>query len=177
MARGRLVWARAAALVAMCFSAGCQKSHSRAVPFEPIRFDEWQKQLQSMKGHIVVVDVWATWCAPCIERFPHMVELYHRYKGRGVEFVSMSVDDREDRAAVERARQFVNQQKATFPNYLMDENIMQSFEKLGVQGVPAVFLYDRGGRLRYDLNGNDPNHQATVKDVDEALAGLVAERG
>jgi thiol-disulfide isomerase/thioredoxin len=128
-----------------------------------------------MKGRVVVVDMWATWCAPCIERFPHMVELYHRYKGRGVEFVSISVDDREDRAAVERARRFVNQQRATFRNYLMDENIMQSFEKLGIQGIPVVFLYDRAGRQRYNLNGDDPNHQATLKDVDDALANLVAE--
>jgi hypothetical protein len=91
-----------------------------------------------------------------------MVSLYQRYKSRGVEFVSMSVDDREDKAAIERARQFLMRQKATFRNYLMDENIMQSFEKLGVQGIPDVMMYDRAGRLRYDLNGNDPNRQATL---------------
>ena len=146
------------------------------VTLEPVTFERWQEKLQSMKGRIVLVDMWATWCAPCIERFPHMVELYHRYQGRGVDFVSMSVDDREDKLAVERARQFVNQQNATFRNYLMDENIMQSFEKLGIQGIPAVFLYGRAGRQRYNLNGDDPNHQATLKDVDDALANLVAEK-
>jgi thiol-disulfide isomerase/thioredoxin len=156
--------------------AGCSRTGAQAVTLEPIRFEDWQRKLQSMKGRIVLVDVWATWCAPCIERFPHMVQLYKRYKGRGVQFVSMSVDDREDAAAVAKARQFVVQQDATFPNYLMDENIMQSFEKLGVQGIPAVFLYDRAGRRRYDLNGDDPNHQATLKDVDDALAALVAEK-
>jgi hypothetical protein len=88
----------------------------------------------------------------------------------------MSVDDHEDKAAVGRARQFLRQQNATFRNYLMDENIMVSFEKLGVQGIPDVLLYDRAGRLRYDLNGNDPNHQATLGDVDDAVATLVAER-
>ena len=124
----------------------------------------------------MVVDVWATWCVPCVERFPHMVSLYQRYKNRGVEFVSMSVDDREDKAAIERARQFLIRQKATFRNYLMDENIMQSFEKLGVQGIPDVMMYDRAGRLRYDLNGNDPNRQATLTDVEDRLARLAAEK-
>ena len=162
----------AVAAVVVCSLAGC----SRPATFEPIRFEQWEQQLRSMKGRIVVVDVWATWCAPCIERFPHMVALYNRYKDRGVEFVSMSVDDRDDKAAVERARLFVRRQKATFRNYLMDENIMQSFDRLGVQGIPAVFLYDRSGRKRYDLNGNDPYHQATLDDVDEALAKLVGEK-
>ena len=129
-----------------------------------------------MKGHVVLVDVWATWCAPCVERFPHMVSLYQQYKSRGVEFVSMDVDDREDKAAVERARQFLIRQKAVFRNYLMDENIMDSFDKLGVQGIPDVMLYDRSGRMRYDLNGNDPNRQATLKDVEAGLATLVAEK-
>ena len=170
------VWPIGAALLGLWWLAGCSKTRARTVTFEPIRFEQWQHQLQSMKGHIVLVDVWATWCAPCIERFPHMVQLYDRYKDQGVEFVSMSVDDREDKAAVEQARQFLRRQNATFRNYLMDENIMQSFDKLGVQGIPDVFLYDRAGRLRFDLNGNDPNHQAMPKDVDDALATLVAEK-
>ncbi len=175
MARWYL-WTGAAALLGLGLLAGCSRFGAQTVTLQLIQFEQWQRQLRSMKGHIVVVDMWATWCAPCIERFPHMVELYNRYKDQGVEFVSMSVDDREDKAAVEQARQFVLRQKATFRNYLMDENIMQSFEKLGVQGIPDVFLYDRAGRLRYDLNGNDPNHQATLNDVDYALATLVAEK-
>lgn len=92
-----------------------------------------------MKGRVVVVDVWATWCSPCLERFPHMVQLYNPYKHEDVAFVSMSVDDREDKAAVEQARRFVQRQNATFRNYLMDENVMQSFEKLGVQEFPPCF--------------------------------------
>lgn len=160
--------------------SSCARSPSaEATPqpaLQPLRFDQWQQQLASLKGQIVVVDVWATWCAPCIERFPHMVQLYQQYKDRGVTFVSMDVDDREDKQAVEGARRFLRQQNATFRNYLMDENIMQSFERLGLDGIPAVFIYDRAGRQRYNLNGNDPNHQFTVKDVDDAVAKLVAEK-
>jgi len=167
------VQAMGAALLGVCAFAGCSRSHTAS--FEPIRFEQWQRQLQLMKGNIVVVDVWATWCAPCLERFPHMVELSRSYKGQDVEFVSINVDDREDKATIEKARQFVLQQNANFRNYLMNENILQSFENLGVQGIPAVLLYDRAGRLRYNLNGDNPNHQATLKDVDDALATLVAE--
>ena len=149
---------------------------AREVTLEPITFEQWKQELASLKGQIVVVDLWATWCAPCIERFPHMVRLYQRYKDPGVTFISMSVDDREDKRAVEDARQFLRKQNATFRNYLMDQNILQAFEKLDILGIPAVFLYDRGGRLRHNLNGNDPNHQFTQKDVEDALAALVAEQ-
>lgn len=149
---------------------------AREVTLEAIRFDQWKQELASLKGQIVVVDVWATWCAPCIERFPHMVEISKRYNNRGVTFISMSVDDREDKQAVETARQFLRKQNATFRNYLLDENILESFEKLDIPGVPAVFIYDRSRRLRHNLNGNDPNHQFTQKGVEDALAALVAEQ-
>jgi hypothetical protein len=75
----------------------------------------------------------------------------------------------------EMARRFLLQQHAIFRNYLMDENILDAFDKLGVQGIPAVFIYDRVGRQRYFLNADDPNHQFSTKDVDNAVAVLVSE--
>ena len=157
-------------------AGGAQNPAEAQVNLQPVRFEQWKRERASLKGQIVVVDVWATWCAPCLEGFPHMVRLYDQYKGRGVTFVSMSVDDREDKQAIEMARQFLRRQNATFRNYLMDENITQAMEKLDVLGIPAVFIYDRSGRLRHNFNGNDPEHQFTQKQVDKALARLAADR-
>ncbi len=162
-----------ACCLALCFALSCA-SRAPQVSLRPVTHEQWQKELAALRGQIVVVDIWATWCAPCIERFPHMVRLSQQYNDH-VTFVSLSVDDRSDRKAVEDARQFLVKQNATFRNYLMDENILQSFEKLDILGIPTVFLYDRSGRQRYNLNGNDPNRQFTQKDVEEAVATLVAE--
>lgn len=158
-------------LAAAClFVAGCHRPPP--ITFQPVSFEEFQRRLGALRGHVVVVDVWATWCVPCIERFPRMVEMDRRYRDRGVRFVSLSVDNREDKAAVEEARRFLQKQNASFDNYLLDENILQAFEKLDILGIPAVFLYDRAGRRRYRLTGDDPNHQFTEKDIEQALSTL-----
>ena len=155
---------------------GCAlRPNSPAVTLRPVHFDQWKQELTSLRGAIVVVEVWATWCAPCIERFPHMVDLSRHYENRGVTFISMNVDNREDKVAVEAARQFLLKQRAIFRNYSMDENILDAFQDLGVQGIPAVFMYDRTGRQRYFLNADDPNRQFTTRDVEDALATLVSE--
>jgi len=166
---------RQALFCALLLSACATKAPAPTVSLRPVDFDEWKRELASLKGNVVVVDVWATWCAPCLDRFPHIVDLDRRYHNLGVAVISMSVDDREDKRAVETARQFLVKQNANFRNYLMDENILDGFEKLGVQGIPAVFIYDRAGRQRYFLNADDPNHQFSAKDVDDAVAVLVSE--
>jgi thiol-disulfide isomerase/thioredoxin len=172
---GTLRRARLPALCALLLTACSGKPPTPSITLRPVHFDEWKRELASLKGNVVVIDVWATWCAPCLDRFPHIVDLSHRYQNQGVAVVSMSVDDREDKRAVELARRFLLEQKAAFRNYLMDENILDAFEKLGVQGIPAVLIYDRAGRQRYFLNADDPNHQFSAKDVDHAVAVLVSE--
>lgn len=163
--RGPLVLA-AACLVA----AGCYRPPP--ITLQPVSFDEFQRRLAALRGHVVVVDIWATWCVPCIERFPRMVEMHRRYRDQGVRFVSLSVDNREDQAAIEEARRFLQRQNASFDNYLLDENILKAFEKLDILGIPAVFLYDRAGRRRYRLTGDDPSRQFTEKDIEEAVQAL-----
>ena len=105
-----------------------------------------------------------------------MVEMSRRFRDRGVTFVSLSLDNREDRQAVEAARAFVSRQQADFPNYLLDENILQGFEKLDIAAVPAVFVYDRTGQRRFKLTGDDPNKQFTEKDVEAAVTELLSAR-
>jgi len=160
----------AAGVLGLCLAACGPRPELR-----PIRFEQWKQELASLRGRVVVVDVWATWCVPCLERFPHVVDLDRRYRNRGVTVVSLSVDNRDDPQAVEEARRFLRRQNAAFPNYLMDENILEAFEKLDLLTIPAVWIYDRSGRLRHDLNGDDPNRQFTDDDVERAVAALAAE--
>ena len=168
-------------VLACLFASGCAgPSALRASPGKvtllPVTYSQWQERLAGYRGNVVVIDVWATWCSPCVQRFPHMVELSRKYGSRqGIRFVSISLDDRSDPAALELAHKFLIQQNATMDNYRMDEIVPDAFDKLGIQGIPAVFLYDRQGNLRYRLTGDDPNHQFTNEDVDRAVQNLLAE--
>lgn len=147
-----------------------------AIALVPVSFSEWQKSLAGYRGQIVVVDFWATWCAPCIERFPHIVQLHEKYGRRGIKFVSMDLDDKSDPQALDRAREFLIKHSAVFDNYRMDEVVPDAFEKLDLLGIPAVLIYDRDGKLRYKLTGDNPNKQYTNADVDKAIEQLIQDK-
>ena len=141
-----------------------ESAPSSEVELASVSLDQWYQEIDALRGQIVVSDMWATWCIPCIERFPHMVELATRYGDRGVQFVSTSLDDPTDDQAIAYAREFLIEQQATFPNYLISDNVTDTFERLDLMTIPAVFIYDRDGQLRYRLTADDPNNQFTDQD-------------
>jgi len=142
----------------------------------PVSFNEWQKIQQSVAPDILVVDLWATWCVPCLERFPHMVELSQRYQDRGVAFLSLSLDDREDEAALAFGKEFLNRQQADFAHYLLDEDLLDGFEKIDLQTVPAVDVYDRTGKLHVRFTGDNPNKPFDEEDIADSIENLLQER-
>ena len=141
-----------------------------------VTHEQWRRELEAMHGRVVVVDNWATWCKPCIERFPAMLELEKKWGPHGVMFVTLSLDDRDDPDSVAQVRDFLAEQDARIPNYLMDEIIPDAFDKLGLLGIPAVFIYDPSGTMVHRLTGDDPNRQFTEEDVDEAVHALVGDQ-
>jgi len=104
-----------------------------------------------------------------------MLDLERRYRDRGLRLVTLSVDNRDDPQAVAEARRFLTRHHAASDNYLLDENVLQSFEKLDLLGIPAVLVFDRQGVRRHKLTGDDPNRQFTLQDVERAVLGLLAE--
>lgn len=145
------------------------------VLLEPVDHAEWQEILAAHGGEIVVVDFWATWCLPCLERYPEMVELAKRYAADGVAFVALSLDDRQDAGAMRQAEEFVRRQGGPIEHYVTTEVIPDAFEKLDLLGLPAVKIYDRDGTLACTLDADDPNEQFNEADVEAAIRQLLAE--
>ncbi|WP_395376152.1 TlpA disulfide reductase family protein [Marinicella sp. W31] len=136
---------------------------------------EWPEKLKAYQPNIVVLDLWATWCISCLERFPHMVEMHNQYKDKGVIFVSLLLEDPEEPQAIEMARKFLDKQQADFDHYFMNENLMHSFEQLDLLGIPAVFIYASDGSLAYRLTNDNPNKQFTEGDVQTAIQTLLTK--
>jgi thiol-disulfide isomerase/thioredoxin len=140
----------------------------------PITHAQWEERLRSYAPDVVVVDFWATWCIPCLERFPKMIEMAERYRNRGVRFVSMCMEDRDDRPAVAGAERFLAEKRSPLDDYFLDEPLLEGFKHFDLLSIPAVYVYDRAGTLYTRLTADDPRKQFDESDVESAIEALLS---
>jgi thiol-disulfide isomerase/thioredoxin len=113
---------------------------------EPVNEAGFQKLVLSHKGKVVVYDFWATWCAPCRAEFPQLVKLQARLRSQGVEVVTISADEPEQKAAAEA---FIQKFGVQGPAYLKkaddDDHFINAIDPKWSGALPALFLYDKSG--------------------------------
>jgi thiol-disulfide isomerase/thioredoxin len=141
-----------------------------AVTLEVVNKKGYEAALKAKKGKVVVVDVWADWCIPCKEEFPHLVELHKRYAGDGLACVSVSLDDADKKAT---PLAFLQKKGAAFANYLLDEPTTEWQKLFDINGPPAVFVYDRDGKLAQRFDHNDVDKTFTYADVEKLVQKLL----
>jgi cytochrome c biogenesis protein CcmG, thiol:disulfide interchange protein DsbE len=121
--------------------------------------------LASQHGKVVLLNVWATWCHPCREEIPELQRLHQRYQTRGLELIGVSVDAHGNDEGIDAfAREF----RMTYPIWRdPDERISTQFLILG---VPATFLVDRAGVLRWRKMGPvSPGDTSLVNAIERSL--------
>lgn len=118
--------------------------------------------LEQLKGKYVLIDFWASWCAPCRQSFPRMREVYAAYKGSDFEIYSISID--ENKAAWLKA---VKDENNPWKQTLDNQNISQS--RFAVTGVPSTFLLSPDGKILASEVGFDPKGGS---EIEKKLAEL-----
>ncbi len=95
--------------------------------------------LSEYRGKVVLVDFWATWCAPCILEVPGLVKLYNEYKEKGLVILGMSLDTDQ-----KRLRNFVAKNKVEYPVLIKARAVSALY---AVRAIPTAYLIDKNGKI------------------------------
>jgi peroxiredoxin len=99
--------------------------------------------VSKLKGKVVLVDFWATWCPPCLMELPNVLKTYEKFHGQGFEIIGISLD--ENRPQLEN---FLKQRNMTWPQFNDGQRWQNKLAvKYGVQGIPTTYLIDRAGNI------------------------------
>ncbi len=118
--------------------------------------------LKSLKGKLVYIDFWASWCRPCKNSFPWMIQIKETFKNKPFEIIAINLD--KDRA---QAEQFINTQNINF--IIAFDPTAHIAEHYAVEGMPSSYLVDPDGRLRYRFTGfwnkSRDEKEATIRQL------------
>jgi cytochrome c biogenesis protein CcmG/thiol:disulfide interchange protein DsbE len=139
------------------------KEGEPAPGFELALFDSSEISLADLRGQVVVLNFWASWCGPCRREAPALQQVWEAYEGQGVVVLGVSYQDAEG-----ASRQFIEQFGLTYANGIdVDGHISRAY---GVTGVPETFVIDRQGRVAWFRLG-----EVTAQDLTEQIEQLQAQ--
>jgi peroxiredoxin len=115
-------------------------NHPLAPDFNLPQPDGKNLRLSSYRGKVVLLDFWATWCYPCREEIPHLVDLQQKYGDRGLQIIGVSLDDSSDPVPP-----FYQQFHMNYPVVMGTAKTGELYG--GLLGLPVTFLIDRDGHI------------------------------
>lgn len=136
----------------------------KAIDFTAEATDGRELSLEQYRGKVVLLDFWATWCAPCRQEMPNVKKVYSDYNGKGFDIIGISMDQSR-----EQFETYISEQDIKWRQVFDGKGWMAELgQKYAVSSIPATFLIDRNGVIRYkDLRGDA---------LEDAVKELVAEK-
>ena len=124
----------------------------------------------SLKGKPALMNIWATWCVPCVKEFPELMKLYNNYKEWGFVLVFISVDEKADKDT--KLVEFLKNQGVDFVSYYNEfkkpEELIDYFDKSWGGEIPATYIYNKEGSMVKKLIGSQ-KYETFEREVKEVL--------
>ena len=156
----------------MLFAAGCERKEgpsgvvgSQAPDFELRDISGKSWKLSSMKGKVVLLEFWATWCPPCQSAVADFNRIYERFKGEDFVFLALSVDEGEDLAG--KLKRFGAKEGILYPVLPDFKDIAGTYN---VISIPVTYVIDKEGNISYQHMGHMPD---MVEIISEEIEGLL----
>jgi peroxiredoxin len=146
MIHGRHVFRFALVLLIACATLFPARLHAMprsgqpAPNFKVISTSGQPVSLENYRGYVLVIDFFATWCPPCKEAIPHIVEMNRKYGKQGLQVLGLSLDEDGERAV----KSFVEEYRINYPVALAGETVQVDF---GLRSVPVMFVIDKKGKI------------------------------
>lgn len=122
-------------------------------------------RLADLRGKVVLLDFWATWCRPCVQALPKIQKLADKYAGKGVVIIGINNDDDKSPEAI---RKFTNELRVSYSQVV--GNTQQTFNQYRISGIPALFLIGKNGTVQAIRTGFAPGEELELaKDIDRLL--------
>lgn len=130
---------------------GIQEQVADAKDFTLFSINDEEFTLSALKGKVVFVDFWATWCPPCRTSIPVLISLYDKYQDRG--FIVLGISNEDESTLI----QYQKDNKVTYPILIDDKNVRRTY---GVQSIPNMFIFNKQGKVAKHQIGFSPEMEA-----------------
>ncbi|WP_152049976.1 TlpA family protein disulfide reductase [Tautonia marina] len=156
-----------------------EPSDTADLELKPVTYEELKAHIAESDAPLTLVDCWASWCDPCKENFPHVLEMASSFEDKGLKVIALSFDagtevDDIDEAQIKEAKRFLSAMDVSkIENLRHGQLLFESFEAFNVTTIPAVFLYDGEGNEVARFTYDDPDNQFTYDEVEAKVAELL----
>ena len=121
---------------------------------------------ENYRGHVLILDFFATWCQPCRQSIPHLVEMNRKFGRQGLQILGLSVDEEGERTV----KTFTDEFRVNYPLAMAGDTTAVDF---GVRSVPVMFLIDKQGRIVEVYRGFS---NEIARSVEQSIKRLLAEK-
>ena len=136
--------------------------NKRAPDFRRVDLRKFPVHLSDYRGKVVLLNFWATWCAPCLYEMPRLVEWQNNYGTRGLQVLGVSMDDSDSPVRALSGKLHIN-----YPIMMGDERLGELYG--GILGLPVTYLIDRRGVIRARFKG-----ETDLSKIEEHLKELLS---